>query len=58
MSLPTQIKEWTTDQDGLDNLKLGEVDMPTPGAGEVLVKINTVAINYRVSLPEIIVHII
>lgn len=49
MSLPTTIKQWTTDQDGLENIKLGEAPMPMPGKGEVLVKISAVAINYRVS---------
>jgi NADPH:quinone reductase-like Zn-dependent oxidoreductase len=47
MSLPTSIKQWTTQQDGLDKLKFSEAPMPTPGAGEVLVKISAVAVNYR-----------
>lgn len=47
MSLPTELRQWTTAQDGLDKLKLGTAPMPVPGKGEVLVKIHTVALNYR-----------
>lgn len=47
MTLPSTIQQWTSDQDGLDNLKLSEVPMPKPGQGEVLLKISAVAINYR-----------
>lgn len=46
-SLPPTVKQWTTAQDGLDKLKPGEAPMPVPGPGEVLVKINAVALNYR-----------
>jgi len=42
------MKQWTTAQDGLDNLTLVmDADKPTPKDGEVLVKINTVSLNYR-----------
>lgn len=42
-----QIKQWVTAQDGLDNLRFITADMPEPKEGEVLVKINTVSLNYR-----------
>ena len=41
------VMQWTTLQDGLDNLKMGTAPMPSPGKGEVLVKIKTVSLNYR-----------
>ncbi|TQV94327.1 hypothetical protein V2A60_002637 [Cordyceps javanica] len=40
-------KQWTTAMDGVDKLKLAEADLPTPGDGEVLVRIHTVSLNYR-----------
>lgn|SRR5687767_10942576 len=40
-------KQWTTEQDGINKLKQGEVDTPTPKDGEVLVKIRSVSLNYR-----------
>ncbi|CAH0032797.1 unnamed protein product [Clonostachys rhizophaga] len=40
-------RQWTTKQDGLDNLELGETDIPEPKDGEVLVKIKAVSLNYR-----------
>jgi NADPH:quinone reductase-like Zn-dependent oxidoreductase len=42
-----KIKQWITNQDGLDNLILKEADKPVPKDGEVLVKINVVSLNYR-----------
>jgi len=47
MALPTTHKQWTTSQDGLDNLNLTSAPLPSPGPNEVLVKISAVAINYR-----------
>lgn len=44
---PSKIKQWTTGQDGLENLKLGEADLQGPKDGEVLVKVLCVALNYR-----------
>jgi len=41
------MRQWTTAQDGLDNLTLTEAEQPTPRHGEVLVKVNAVALNYR-----------
>lgn len=32
---------------GLDNLQLGELPEPTPGPGEVRIRMNAVALNYR-----------
>lgn len=44
------MKQWITNQDGLENIKL--VDAHAPDAeglkeGEVLVKVNRVSLNYR-----------
>jgi NADPH:quinone reductase-like Zn-dependent oxidoreductase len=41
------MKQWTTNEDGLENLKLGTAPVPSPGPDDVLVKINAVSINYR-----------
>lgn len=48
MSLPSVVRQWSSNQDGIENLTLGECPMPEPGVGEVLVRISTIAINYRV----------
>ncbi|KAJ9359936.1 hypothetical protein DTO027B9_1488 [Paecilomyces variotii] len=45
--MPTTIKQWVTAQDGLDNLRMTEADMPVPGDKEVLVEIHAVSLNYR-----------
>ena len=42
-----KVVQWETAQDGLDNLHLAEAPMPEPGTNEVLVRINTVSLNYR-----------
>jgi len=47
MSLPTEITQWVTHQDGLDKLTQTTSSMPVPGTGEVLVKIQAVSLNYR-----------
>ncbi|CAD6441665.1 8df80fa0-5d92-491f-b7d2-a140f94e442b [Sclerotinia trifoliorum] len=47
MSQLTINKRWTTRQSGLQDLILGSSTVPTPGDGQVLVKIHTVALNYR-----------
>ena len=42
------MKQWVSNQDGLDNLQLLDVAEPTElREGEVLVKINRVSLNYR-----------
>lgn len=47
MAPPTKTKQWTTGQDGLENLKMREADLPSLKEGEVLVKISAVSLNYR-----------
>lgn len=47
MTPPQKIKQWVTGQDGLDKLKMQEVDLPEPGEDEVLVEIHSVSLNYR-----------
>jgi NADPH:quinone reductase-like Zn-dependent oxidoreductase len=44
---PEKMKQWTTALDGVDKLQMNEVDVPSPGDGEVLVKIHAVSLNYR-----------
>lgn len=41
------VQKWTTPLQGLDSLRQIEDTMPSPGPGEVLVKINAVSLNYR-----------
>ncbi|KAH7135774.1 hypothetical protein B0J11DRAFT_519210 [Dendryphion nanum] len=45
--LPKRIRQWVTGQDGLDKLRIEEVDLPTPGDDEVLVEVRAVSLNYR-----------
>lgn len=45
--LPRRIRQWVTGQDGLDKLRIEEVDMPEPGEDEVLVEVKAVSLNYR-----------
>jgi hypothetical protein len=47
MAPPSKNKQWISGQDGIENLKQTESDVPIPGPNEVLVQINTVALNYR-----------
>ncbi|ODA75802.1 hypothetical protein RJ55_08674 [Drechmeria coniospora] len=47
MTVPSKTKQWTTAFDGVDKLQLGEADVPEPKAGEVLVRIEAVSLNYR-----------
>lgn len=41
------MKAWLLKDFGLENLKLEEVETPTPQAGELLIKIGAVSLNYR-----------
>jgi NADPH:quinone reductase-like Zn-dependent oxidoreductase len=41
------MKAWLLDDFGLDNLRLGEVTTPEPKAGELLVKVGAVSLNFR-----------
>ncbi|KAJ6101821.1 hypothetical protein N7486_004248 [Penicillium sp. IBT 16267x] len=41
------VRKWITPLQGLDSLRQIEDSMPSPGPGEVLVKINAVSLNYR-----------
>jgi len=41
------MKAWQIVTDGIDALTLAELDVPTPGPGEVRVKIEASSINYR-----------
>jgi NADPH:quinone reductase-like Zn-dependent oxidoreductase len=41
------MKQWTTEQNGLEKLQFGEAERPTIKDGEVLVQIKAVSLNYR-----------
>src|SRR5471032_3044626 len=41
------MKRWEMDANGRDRLVLKDVPVPTPGRGEVLVKIEAIALNHR-----------
>lgn len=41
------MKAWLLQDFGLDNLTLGDVPTPTPGKGELLVKVGAVSLNFR-----------
>lgn len=41
------MKAWLLKDFGLENLQLTEVDTPTPGPGELLVKVGAVSLNFR-----------
>ena len=47
MTTQPHITRWLTLQDGIDTLTTSTVPMPTPGPGQVLVKIAAVSLNYR-----------
>lgn len=44
---PTKAKQWVTQQDGLDKLRMQEADVPEPGEDEVLVEVSAVSVNFR-----------
>ena len=41
------MKAWRLKDFGLNNLQLGEVSTPAPKAGELLVKVSAVSLNFR-----------
>lgn len=41
------MKAWLLNDFGLDNLRLGDVPTPTPGPGELLIKVGAVSLNFR-----------
>ena len=41
------MKAWQLKGFGLDNLKLEDIALPTPGANEVLIKVGAVSLNFR-----------
>ena len=47
MAPPQRIRQWLTEQNGLDKLRLDEADCPKPGQDEVLVEVHAVSLNYR-----------
>lgn len=44
---PIKSRQWESSLDGISNLKLALKDMSLPGAGDVLVQINSVSLNYK-----------
>lgn len=42
-----QNRKWQTRQDGLDKVFQVSSAVPKPGAGEVLVRVKAVSLNYR-----------
>lgn len=48
------MKQWITKQDGLKKLYQEDTPIPEPGENEVLVRINTVSLNYRDTEGEIV----
>ncbi|KAE9988808.1 hypothetical protein EG328_007412 [Venturia inaequalis] len=47
MALPTETKQWTTKQDGINKLEQETASLPKLADGEVLVKVLAVSLNYR-----------
>lgn len=44
------MKQWQLEQPGRQHLRLADVAIPKPGAGEVLVRVSAVSLNYREKL--------
>lgn len=44
---PQQVRQWATEQDGLDKVRFETADLPAPQDGQVLVKIHSVSLNFR-----------
>ncbi|QNK69942.1 zinc-dependent alcohol dehydrogenase family protein [Variovorax sp. PAMC26660] len=47
MQEPDTLRRWQLPQLGRAHLEQAEAPMPTPGAGQILVKVGAVALNYR-----------
>jgi hypothetical protein len=45
--MTTSGMRWISGMDGIEKIQLVDTEMPKPGANQVLVKINTVSLNYR-----------
>lgn len=41
------MRAWTLQDFGMDNLELRDVPTPTPGPGQLLIKVSAVSLNYR-----------
>lgn len=41
------MRQYTTDYTGVQTLKREETNVPEPGEGEVLVKVNAISVNFR-----------
>lgn len=41
------MKAWLLDDFGLDNLRRGDAQTPTPKENEVLIKVSAVSLNFR-----------
>ena len=44
------MKQWQLEKPGREHLRLADVAIPRPGAGEVLVRVSAVSLNYREKL--------
>jgi NADPH:quinone reductase-like Zn-dependent oxidoreductase len=45
--IPHKMKSWQMDAIGQEHLKLRDVNIPKPGRGEILVRVEAIALNYR-----------
>lgn len=52
-----QNRRWQTRQDGLDKVFQTSGPVPTPGNGEVLVRVKAVSLNYRDTEGEFLEHL-
>ena len=43
----SEVQQWTTVQNGIENLARSSKPMPVPGNNECLVEIHAVSLNYR-----------
>jgi NADPH:quinone reductase-like Zn-dependent oxidoreductase len=47
MTSQIEVRQWETDLDGIDNLKLQQTEKRQPASDEILVKITAVSLNYK-----------